>query len=292
MAESIALPVSLRAPAKLNLGLRVGPKSGVDDALHAVRSLFCPLELSDRLLVSEADEDEVRCEGVTGPNLAEQALDALRSAGWDAPGLRIEIEKRIPVAAGLGGGSADAAAILRLAQGAVPGLDEIAFRLGSDVPSQLRPAPCIVGGRGERIEPVRLNGEAGVVLVPGDDGLGAGEVYAKADELGLSARDEGALDRWEAELRAALDAGTPVTGLGELLGNDLGAAAIALAPEIGNALRALAAAGARAAFVCGSGPTVAGLFDDLPAADDAAAGLGPRYAGALVTALDTRRMSA
>lgn len=292
MAEPLELPVSVRAPAKLNLGLRVGPATGVDGRLHALRSLFCPLELSDRVVVSEGTEDEVRCEGVEGPNLADAALGALRREGWDAPPLQIEIEKRIPVAAGLGGGSADAAAILRLAQATVPGLGEIAFRLGSDVPSQLRPAPCIVGGHGERIEPVHLNGGAGVVLVPGEEGLGTGEVYAKADELGLGAPDEDALDGWEAELRAALAEGTSVSALGELLGNDLGAAAIALAPEIEGALDALNAAGARAAFVCGSGPTVAGLFDDLPAADEAAARLGPRHARALVTALDTGREGA
>jgi 4-diphosphocytidyl-2-C-methyl-D-erythritol kinase len=288
MAEPLALPVSLRAPAKLNLGLRVGPKRGAEEGgLHAVRSLMCPLELSDRLVVSEAAEDEVRCEAVAGPNLVEEALTALRGAGWDAPPLCIEIEKRIPVAAGLGGGSADAAAVLRLAAGAVGDLDEIAFRLGSDVPSQLRPSPCIVGGHGERIEAVRLTGGAGVVLVPAEDGLGAGGVYAKADKLGLAAQDEDALDAWEAELRRALEAGTPAIELGSLLGNTLEAAARALAPDIGGALEALAGAGARPAFVCGSGPTVAGLFDDLPAADAAAAGLGARYSKALVTALDT-----
>ena len=91
-----------RAPAKLNLGLLVGAARG--DGLHELRSLFCPLVLSDRVSVTTADgdADEVICEGVAGPNLVSVALDALRARGWRSPPLRVEIEKRIPVAAGLG----------------------------------------------------------------------------------------------------------------------------------------------------------------------------------------------
>ena len=282
-------PRSLRAPAKLNLGLRVGPAA--DDGLHAIRSLFCPLELSDRIVVvaSETEADEVVCEGVEGPNLAADALRALREAGWSSAPLRAEIEKRIPVAAGLGGGSADAAALLRLAAGEVDGIERIAFALGSDVPSQLQPAPCIVGGRGESVNPVDLDGSAGVVLIPADRELRAADVYAKADELGIGAAGEAPLVEWEAEVRRAIaNGGRPLAAsLDGLLVNDLEPAVIALAPEAGEALEALGRTGAGAAFVCGSGPTVAGLFADLPAADQALAALGPRYSTALVTALDT-----
>ena len=109
----------IHAPAKLNLCLYLGPRR--DDGLHELCSLFEPLALADLIEVSEAERDEVVCPGVEGENLAARALAALRARGWDHPPLRVEIEKRIPVAAGLGGGSADAAAILRLAAGEVDG---------------------------------------------------------------------------------------------------------------------------------------------------------------------------
>jgi 4-diphosphocytidyl-2-C-methyl-D-erythritol kinase len=103
----------VHAPAKLNLGLYLGRAR--PDGLHELCSLFEPLALADLLRITEAERDEVICPGVEGDNLAARALRALRERGWDAPPLRIEIEKRTPVAAGLGGGSADAAAVLRLA---------------------------------------------------------------------------------------------------------------------------------------------------------------------------------
>ncbi|MGA6948673.1 MAG: hypothetical protein WBZ00_13070, partial [Solirubrobacterales bacterium] len=105
------LPGAMLAPAKLNLCLYVGPKR--DDGLHEIRSLFEPLELADELKLTEAPEDEVVIEGIEGPDLTAKALAALREHGWDGPPLRIEVTKRVPVAAGLGGGSADAAAVLR-----------------------------------------------------------------------------------------------------------------------------------------------------------------------------------
>ena len=108
----------LLAPAKLNLCLFLGPRRA--DGLHELVSLFEPLALSDAIEVTElaaGEPDEVVCPGVEGENLAARALAALRERGWDAPPLRLEIAKRIPVAAGLGGGSADAAAVLRLASG-------------------------------------------------------------------------------------------------------------------------------------------------------------------------------
>src|ERR687898_3571833 len=137
----------LRAPAKLNLCLYLGPRRG--DGLHELCSLFQALTLPDRLVVTESETDEVHCPEVAGTNLAAIALAALRGRGWDGPPLRIEIDKRVPVAAGLGGGSADAAAVLRLAEGDVKGLGELALELGADVPSQLRPKLSLVGGAGE-----------------------------------------------------------------------------------------------------------------------------------------------
>src|SRR4051812_16476459 len=128
--------MTIHAPAKLNLCLFLGPRR--EDSLHSLCSLFEPLALADSIEVSEADRDQVVCPGVEGENLVERALVELRDRGWEQPPLRVEIQKRIPVAAGLGGGSADAAAILRFARdpvgaaGWIPDLQEIAAGLGAD----------------------------------------------------------------------------------------------------------------------------------------------------------------
>jgi len=272
-----------RAPAKLNLCLYLGPVR--DDGLHELRSLFCPLALSDRIAVtsSDAEVDEVVCAGVEGPNLAEEALRALRERGWRSPPLRVEIDKRIPLAAGLGGGSADAAAILRLADGEVEGLDALALGLGADVPSQLEPAFALVGGAGERVERLQAPSTFGVVLVPFSRGLKAGEVYAEGDRLGLG-RSADELARVEERLRAAAGGGGSPIVYRELLSNDLQEAALSLRPEIGDALEALRRAGAEVAFVTGSGPTAVGLFEDIVEADRAYGELGPEWADAIVTA--------
>ena len=269
-----------RAPAKLNLGLYVGPKRG--DGLHQLRSLFCPLVLSDRVEISSAEADEVICPGVAGPNLAGVALDALRARGWRSPPLRIEIEKRIPVAAGLGGGSADAAAVLRMARGEFAGLEAIAAGVGADVPSQIDPAFALVAGAGEVIEPLPAPGEFAVVLIPFDRGLGAREVYAEADRLGLG-RSEAELAEVAGRLREAAGGGASPLVYRDLLVNDLQGAALSLRPEIGEALAALEEAGAEVAFVAGSGPTAVGLFEHIVAADRAAGALAPRYADAIVS---------
>ena len=264
---SDGLPELVRAPAKLNLCLYVGPRR--DDGLHEIRSLFEPLALADELRISKAEKDEVVIEGIEGPDLSETALAALREHGWEGPPLRIEVRKTVPVAAGLGGGSADAAAVLRLAMGEVEGLRSIAAGIGADVPSQLQPRPCLVAGAGEVIEPAPPPAEHAVVLIPPQaDGLATAEVYAEADRLG-SPRGEAELEAIRRQLRDAVDTGGSPLDYREHLVNDLQAAAISLRPEIEEALGALEAAGAAHAMVTGSGPTAFGLY---PTADQAAAG--------------------
>jgi 4-diphosphocytidyl-2-C-methyl-D-erythritol kinase len=260
------LPELVRAPAKLNLCLYVGPPR--DDGLHEIRSLFEPLELADELRITEADADEVVCEGIEAPDLTATALAALREHGWDGPPLRIEVSKRVPVAAGLGGGSADAAAVLRLAMGEVEGLRTIAAGIGADVPSQLQPRPCLVAGAGEVIEPAPPPGEHAVVLIPRAEGLATADVYAEADRLG-SPRGESELEAIRRQLRDAVDEGGSPLDYREHLVNDLQEAAISLRPEIEEALRALEETGAAHAMVTGSGPTAVGLY---PTFDQAAAG--------------------
>src|SRR5436305_12906641 len=151
------------APAKLNLVLQVGrPRS---DGLHEICSIFASLALCDELtfLASDAGADEVVCPGVDRPNLVEAALRLFRERVDPAlPVLKVTIDKRIPVAAGLGGGSADAAAALRAANELArnpldrTALHAIARELGADVPSQLEPRHALVTGAGENVEPLDL----------------------------------------------------------------------------------------------------------------------------------------
>jgi 4-diphosphocytidyl-2-C-methyl-D-erythritol kinase len=269
------------APAKLNLCLYVGPRR--DDGLHEIRSLFEPLELADELKLSEAKADEVICEGIDGPDLTEKALIALRQNGWDGPPLRIEVTKRVPVAAGLGGGSADAAAVLRLARGRVEGLRAIAAEIGADVPSQLQPRACLVAGAGEVIEPAPPPAEHGVVLIPQEEGLATAEVYAEADRL-RTPRGDAELEAIRRQLRDAVDEGGSPLDYREHLVNDLQPAAISLRPEIEGALRALEEAGASHAMVTGSGPTVFGLYPTVDEALAAAEGLRDSVPRAIATA--------
>ncbi len=260
----------VHAPAKLNLCLYLGLRR--EDGLHELCSLFEPLALADLIEITEADEDEVVCPGVEGENLAARALAALRARGWKRPPLRVEIEKRVPVAAGLGGGSADAAAVLRLAAGEVNDLQELATALGADVPSQLQPALALVRGAGERVEPLPAPATHAAVLLPDGGGLSTAEVFAAADRLRLGRGSE-ELEARAAELRRAAGAGASPLSYPELLVNDLEPAARSLRPGIGDALEALRAAGAPVALLSGSGPTAVGLFPDLGAARAAAAAI-------------------
>ena len=271
----------LRAPAKLNLCLYLGPRRA--DGLHELCSLTEPLTLSDRVVIGDARVDEVVCAGVDGPNLAARALEALRERGWSRPPLSIEIEKRIPIAAGLGGGSADAAAVLRLARDEVNDLEGLAAELGADVPVQLDPGRALVRGAGERVERLERSEEYGVLLIPAEAGLATADVYAAADRLGLG-RDRSELDALGERLRDAAGGGVSPLAYLELLENDLQAAALSLHPEIGDAIDALESVGAARALITGSGPTAFGLFGDLATADRAAGSLPPRYADAVVAA--------
>jgi 4-diphosphocytidyl-2-C-methyl-D-erythritol kinase len=256
------------APAKLNLCLYLGPTR--EDGLHELCSLFEPLALADSIVATEAARDEVLCPGVEGENLAARALAGLRSRDWGAPPLRIQIAKRIPVAAGLGGGSADAAAVLRLAEGEVADLPELAAELGADVPSQLTPSLALIEGAGERVERLPDPAPHAVVLLPDGGGLSTAAVFAEADRLGLG-RDAAELAARAERLRAAAGAGASPLSYAELLVNDLEPPARSLRPEIGDALDALREAGASLALLTGSGPTACGLFASLADAQAAAA---------------------
>jgi 4-diphosphocytidyl-2-C-methyl-D-erythritol kinase len=246
--------------------LQVGPRRA--DGLHELCSLFASLELADELEVEPADEDEVVCRGVTGPNLAQTAIDAFRSAVADLPPLRVIVEKRIPVAAGLGGGSADAAAVLRTAN-AIAGdplsadeLRTLGAAIGADVPSQIEPRHALVTGAGEHVEPLELPDMA-LVLVPAGEGLSTAEVYAEADRI-PSTRPR--LDPQAVRHLAA----APLAALARAMENDLEAAALSLRPELTRTLTSLHEAGALAALISGSGPTAFGVFATPAEAETAA----------------------
>jgi 4-diphosphocytidyl-2-C-methyl-D-erythritol kinase len=257
----------LHAPAKLNLCLYLGPRRA--DALHELCSLFEPLALADLIEVTEAAGDEVVCPGVEGENLAARALARLRERGWSRPPLRVEIEKRVPLAAGLGGGSADAAAVLRLARGEVDDLEALAAELGADVPSQLQPALALVRGAGERVERLPEPAPHAAVLLPDGGGLSTAAVFAEADRLGTG-REPDELEALAVRLREVAGAGASPLSYPQLLVNDLEAPARSLRPAIGDALDELREAGAPVVLLSGSGPTAVGLFADLVAAAAAA----------------------
>jgi 4-diphosphocytidyl-2-C-methyl-D-erythritol kinase len=231
------------------------------------------ISLADELRLQPAAagavQDELVCPGLAGPpqeNLAARALVAFRAAtGWDAPPLKLSVEKRIPVAAGLGGGSADAAAALRLARRASGLGDEalllaLAAELGADVPAQVSPGRWLATGAGELLEALPDPLPALELLVlPSHAELSTAAVYREADELGL-AREQAELEHLRAQLRIALELGAPLPPARELLHNDLEQAAVSLCPPVAQALAAVGAAGAERALVSGSGPTVLGLF--------------------------------
>jgi 4-diphosphocytidyl-2-C-methyl-D-erythritol kinase len=259
------------APAKINLCLFVGP-ARPSDGRHDLVSVMQSLTLADELVLEPAPgarADEVVCPYVAGPNLAAAALAAFRAAtGWDGAPVRVTITKRVPVAAGMGGGSGDAAAALRLAARAAGVEDEalllgLATQLGADVPAQIRPGRALATGAGERVEQLPPGPPLGVLVLPSDAPLSTSDVYREADRLAL-ARAASDLAARRAEVEAALrDHGELPAAL---LVNDLEPAALSLAPAIGAARAAVARTGADHVMVSGSGPTVLGLFrgDDGP----------------------------
>lgn len=260
-----------RAPGKVNLSLFVGAPR--EDGLHPLVSVVQPVSLADDLTLEPAPGaagDEVRCPGVEGTNLAGRALALFREAtGWDGPPQRLTIVKRVPVAAGMGGGSADAAATLRLAARAARGasdelLHELAVALGADVPALLTGGRVLMTGAGEHVDRLPDPPPFGLVIVPSTEGLSTPQVYR--------AFDAGGTPRSEAELMTrteAARAGEPPPPI-----NDLEPAARELCPAVDAPLAALRAAGATAAMVSGSGPTVFGLFPSLDGARRAAGTVG------------------
>ncbi|HEV8462831.1 MAG TPA: hypothetical protein VGQ38_19240 [Gaiellaceae bacterium] len=248
------------APAKINLALVVGPLRA--DGKHELATVYQRVDLGDRITVEPAEETTVT--GFAADTIVRAALDAL-----DAPhGWRVRIEKHTPVAAGLGGGSSDAASALRLAN---VQLDEprelhpIAANLGSDVPFFLADGPQLGTCDGTALEALDLPQDFVVLLVlpQGDEKHSTRAVYARFDERDGATGYEERL----AALRAALAAVRRPRDLAALPPNDLASSPIA---------DELLAHGAFRADVSGAGPTVYGLFHRRAEAREAAAAVRPR----------------
>jgi 4-diphosphocytidyl-2-C-methyl-D-erythritol kinase len=269
---TIVTGVTARVPAKLNLQLAVGPPRA--DGYHDLVTVFHAVALFDEVTVEAAERDTVTVTGEgastvphDGDNLALRAVAALRKqvrGGNRTAGVRVSIAKRIPVAAGLAGGSADAAAALVAANelwaaGVAPQrLAEIAATIGSDVAFALLGGTAVGRGRGERLTPALAPATRyHWVLAFSEGQLSTPKVYAALDRLRSAASaapaapPQAALD---ATLMSALRSGDAAR-LGRALSNDLQPAALSLYPALRKTLAAGLELGALGALVAGSGPT-------------------------------------
>jgi 4-diphosphocytidyl-2-C-methyl-D-erythritol kinase len=279
-APTVPGPVTVRVPAKVNLELLVGPRR--EDDYHSVATVYQAVSLFDEVAIAAAD-----CWGctVTGPlaagvpdgesNLALQAARLLADR-YDSDPVHLTITKGIPVAGGMAGGSADAAAtIVGLDHVWDLGLDradleEIAAELGSDVPFLVAGGTAVGTGRGELLAPVLARGTYHWVFALSDGGLSTADVYLECDML----RGETEVPDPVATpaLMAALRTGDPHE-LAPQLTNDLQDAAVSLRPELGEVISSGMEYGALAGLVSGSGPTVAFLVENSEASIDLAVAL-------------------
>ena len=288
-------PIVRLAPAKLNLTLAVVGRR--DDGFHDLHSVFVPLALHDVLTVAPAGtagSDTLHVTGKdAGPveaNLVLRAISATRAAIGEGPGrtatppLAARLEKRIPVAAGLGGGSSDAAAAIDAALeawGAADALDPerrlaVAASVGSDAPFFLAGRPALIEGRGERVSPLTgIHGHPGILLVTPAVAVRTPDVFAVFDGSHAGASGDGSVRMTSAHLAQELGNGLSATDLVARAGvlasaNDLLASAALIAPGLVQVRRALTRLLARPIGLSGSGPTLWTLYPSLGEAQEAA----------------------
>ena len=262
--------VEIQVPAKVNLQLSVGPKKA--DGYHEVVTVFQAISLTDTLRISHADQFGISIKGdftngvpLDKSNLVYKAVELMSEKFDTDKTIHIEINKNIPVAGGMAGGSADAAATL-LGIDALYGLGlskdelgEVARKLGSDVPFMLHGGTAVGRGHGDEITPALSRGNYYWVIAVSSNGLSTPAVYGECDRLrtGLDIKDPTLND----ELLQALLSGDS-TRVGKSLNNDLQAAAISLRPALRLILDTGQEYGALGGIVSGSGPSVAFLVAD------------------------------
>ena len=262
--------VTVQVPAKVNLQLSVGPKES--DGYHEVVTVFQAISLFDNVKVAAADEFSITVSGdytnavpLDQSNLVYKAIELMAEKFDTARNLEISIEKSIPVAGGMAGGSADAAAVLlgidqlyRLGL-SKDEMGEIARKLGSDVPFMLHGGTAVGRGHGDEITPALSRGNYHWVIAVSSTGLATPAVYAECDRLrtGLDIKAPTLND----ELLQALLSGD-ATRVGKSLSNDLQAAACSIRPALRLILDTGQEYGALGGVVSGSGPSVAFLVAD------------------------------
>jgi 4-diphosphocytidyl-2-C-methyl-D-erythritol kinase len=259
--------VTVRAPAKINLGLSVGgPRA---DGFHDVATAYHAISLQDELVAAASEELSIALTTADGiplddvpqdsSNLAVAAALALAERAGVEPLVRLHVTKSIPVAGGMAGGSADAAAALVACDAlwqtglSRSELAELAAALGSDVPFSLVGGTALGTGRGEVLTPVLARGRFHWVVAIADGGLSTPDVYAECDRLrgGTPVPEPRVADALMAALRTG-----DADALGAALHNDLQAAACSLRPSLRETLETGAQAGALGSLVSGSGPSV------------------------------------
>ncbi|MEV6794968.1 4-(cytidine 5'-diphospho)-2-C-methyl-D-erythritol kinase [Streptomyces sp. NPDC051320] len=271
--------VTVRVPAKVNVQLAVG--GARPDGFHNLANVFLAVSLHDEITATPAETLRITCAGpgadqvpLDRTNLAARAAELLAARHGIAPGVHLHIDKDIPVAGGMAGGSADGAGAL-LACDALwstgasrDELLEICAELGSDVPFSLVGGAALGTGRGERLAPLELGAPFHWVFALADGGLSTPTVFREFDRLTPDAAEPEA----SPDLIEALRTGDAVA-LAAALANDLQPAALSLRPSLADTLAAGTAAGALAGIVSGSGPTTAFLAKDAEEAERIASSL-------------------
>lgn len=265
--------MTIDAPAKINLTLEVLARR--EDGYHGIRTVMVPLEFADTLSIRPADRFAFEC---SDPLLSDDGNLAVRAAhaAVAEPRAAVHLEKRIPVQAGLGGGSSDAASIFLIAMRGELGATRVADwipaarELGSDVPFFLAESSALVEGTGERVTPLGASPDWHVLLVKPPASVSTASAYRELDRQARPSRARSAsvsLAMVEALQRSDFDTVT------SLLSNDFEAVVAAMTPPVEVALRALRAAGAERPLLCGSGSAVFALAPSLSALQAIAARL-------------------
>lgn len=269
---------SVKAHAKLNIALRVLARE--ESGFHSIETLLLRLELADRLEIEETGDERVDVEVLGDPevpadssNLCVRAAEAIRRTVGRRSGVRIRLEKRIPAGAGLGGGSSDAAAVLRYLneRWGLP-LDEgelvrLGGELGSDIPFFLCGSPmALAWERGRRLLPLTAPPSRPVLVLVPDYPIGAGDAYRWLAE----ARDAGSMSAPGPAVLPPSAAFSEWTCLKSIARNDLERAVFDRHPDLARLCDALREEGAEIAALCGSGSCVAGVFRDVSGLESAA----------------------